>query len=421
MFQKTTLKNGLRIITVPMQSTQAVTILVLVGTGSKYETKETNGISHFLEHMFFKGTKKRPTWLEVNEAIDKVGGVQNAFTSNDCTGFHVTLASKHLDLGLDWISDVFLNSKFEEKEIAKEKGVIVEEINYLLDTPTIYIYDLWPKILYGDQPAGWSIAGTKENILRFRRKNFLDYLNNHYCAQSTIICMAGKIDEKIVKEKIRKYFQNIRKFRPKIRQPVIEKQKTPKVLLQTKKTDQTHLALGVRAYNNFHPKKYALAVLEKILGGMMSSRLLIEIRQKQGLAYYIYSYVDSNPDTGSLACFAGVDNKNIEKAIKIILREYKKLTREKVSEKELATAKENIKGKMILNLESSAVQASFYAEQELLEQKILTPEQIFKKIDAVTSNDIIKVAQDIFRPEKLNLALIGPFKEKAKFQSLLEL
>ena len=421
MYQKTTLKNGLRIITVPMKSTKAVTILVLVGTGSKYETKDINGISHFLEHMFFKGTKKRPTWMEVNETIDRIGGIQNAFTMKDCTGLYVVLDSEHIDLGLDWISDIYLNSQFPEKEIQKEKRVIIEEINFRRDTPIDNIWDVWEELLYGNQPAGWLLIGTKQSVSKIRRKDFSEYLKSHYCAGNTIVCAAGNINAKIVEQKIKKYFKRINTFIPASKQKVIESQKNSKVLLEPKKTDQTHLAVGVRAYNNSHPQKYTLAILAKILGGMFSARLLAEIREKQGLAYYIYTYADANPDTGYLATFAGIDSQNIEKAIKIILKEYKKLKQKKVGKRELQKAKDNIKGKMVLRLESSSSQASFYTDQELLEDKVLTPEELFKKIDAVTADDILKVAQDIFQPQKLNLALIGPFKNKERFQKLLKL
>ncbi|MBL7156328.1 MAG: insulinase family protein [Candidatus Pacebacteria bacterium] len=419
MFQKTTLANNLRIITVPMKNTKAVTVLVLVGAGSKCETKDVNGISHFLEHMFFKGTKKRPTFFKVNEVIDRIGGAQNAFTGKDYTGYHVTFNSKHIDLCLDWISDMLLNSRFEEKEIEKEKGVIIEEINYIMDTPIIYIQDLWEKLLYKDQPAGWLISGEKQNIIDMKKSDFLNYLNDYYSSKNTIVCVAGDINSKCVKEKIAQHFKSINTSDPKQKQKVIEKQNEPDVFLNFKKTDQTHMALGVRTYNLFDDRKYVLAILGKILGGMMSSRLFIEVREKHGLAYYVHTQVELNPDTGYLVTFAGIDNKNIEKAIKIILKEYKKLCKEKVSNIELEKAKENIKGKMILKLESCSAQALFHAEQEMFKKEILTPEQIFKKIDEITANDIINTAQDIFAPEKLNLTLIGPFKNKEKFQKLL--
>lgn len=421
MFKKTTLKNGLRIITVPQKGTQAVTVLVLVGTGSKYETKEVNGISHFLEHMYFKGTKKRPSSLAVSESLDKIGGVYNAFTSEEFTGYFAKIAATHFETALDWVSDIYLNSLLPKKEIEKERGVIVEEINMYLDTPMIYIGELWRRLLYGDQPAGWDIAGTKETIAKISREQILNYMKSQYVAQNTIVCVAGKISPKKATNKIKSYFSKIKTTEPKTKLPVIERQEEPKILLFSKKTDQTHLVLGVRTYNLFHPQRYTLELLEIILGGMMSSRLFIEVREKLGIAYYIRTSAEANPDTGYLVTQAGVDNKKIDKAILTILKEYKKISQKKIPNSELKKAKDNLKGKLALILESSDAKASFYAGQELLEKRILTPEKIFKIIDKVTANDILKVAKDIFQPKKLNLALIGPFKDKDKFQKLLTL
>jgi len=421
MFKKTTLKNGLRILTVPQKNTQAVTVLVLVGTGSKYEKKENNGISHFLEHMFFKGTPKRPSLIAVAESLDKVGGIYNAFTGAEYTGYFAKVEVSQFDLALDWVSDIFLNSTLPEKEIKKEKGVIIEEINMLYDNPMSYIRTLWSKLLYGDQPAGWDIAGTKENVIKMNRKKLLDYKNKQYVAKNTIICLAGKINGKESIKKTQKYFSKIRKTNSSKKQEVFEKQQKPNSLLHYKKTDQTHLCLGVRGYNLFHPLRYSFEILEIILGGMMSSRLFIEVREKLGIAYYIKTDVETNPDTGCLVTQAGVSNENVEKAILTILKEYKKISQKKVSSLELKKAKDNIKGKLALLLETSDVLASFYADQELLEKKTLTPKEIFAKINRITSNDILRVAKDIFKPEKLNLALIGPFKEKERFKKLLKL
>jgi len=326
-----------------------------------------------------------------------------------------------LELALDWVSDIYLNSLLPKKEIEKERGVIIEEINMYLDTPTIYINELWKKLLYGDQPAGWDIAGTKESVSKITREQLLNYLETQYVASNTIICLAGNILSSQSKEKIKKYFSEIKIAKPISRHSVIEKQKKPEVLLFPKKTDQTHIALGVRGYNLFHPKRYALELLGVILGGMMSSRLFMEIREKLGVAYYIKTNVETNPDTGYLVTRAGVDNRRIEKAILTILKEYKKIRQRKIFQAELKKAKDYIKGKTVLLLETSDAQASFYAGQELLEKRILTPEEIFKKIDKVTLNDILKVAKDIFQPKKLNLAIIGPFKDKEKFKKLLKL
>lgn len=421
MFKKTTLKNGLRIITVPQKNTQAVTVLVLVGTGSKYEMKEINGISHFLEHMFFKGTEKRPNTVAIAETLDKVGGIYNAFTGEEYTGYFAKVDTSHFDLALDWVSDIFLNSKLDAKEIEKEKGVIIEEINMLFDHPTSHVQILWKELLYGDQPAGWNIAGTKETVMAASRQSLIDYLKSQYVASNTLVCIAGKIDSSHAIEKAKKYFSKIKNAKAFKKSEVVERQTDPKCLLQERKTDQTHLCLGVRAYNLFHPQRYTQDVLGIILGGMMSSRLFIKVRERLGLAYYISTDVSADQDTGFLVTQAGIDNKNVEKAVLTILREYKKISQKKVPPTELEKAKDYIKGKMALQLETSDVQASFYGAQELIENKILTQKEIYAKIDEVSANHILKVAKDIFQPSKLNLALIGPFKDKLKFQKLLKI
>ena len=421
MFKRTTFKNGLRVLTVPVAGTKTVTVLVLVGTGSKYETKEINGISHFLEHMFFKGTKKRPTPAKIVEELDRIGGEYNAFTSKEHTGYYAKVNFKHFDLALDWISDIFLNSQLDEREIAKEKGVILEEINMYLDTPMHYVGHLWEQVLYNDQPAGWPIWGSKEVVSSLKQKQFLEYLSSQYSAKNTVVCIAGNFDKAKVSKKVENYFYALTRnnFREKVK--VLENQKKPEALIHFKNTDQTHLCLGVRGYNTFHPDKYIFRILSTILGGFMSSRLFQEVREKKGLAYYIRTGVESNTDTGYLVTQAGVANSKTSEAIKTILAEYKKIKDKGVGQEELSKAKENIKGSMLLNLETSDELASFIAGQEILKKEILTPEQVFAKIDKVSIDDIQRVAQDIFKPEKLNLALIGPFKDKNKFESLLKI
>lgn len=421
MFKKIILKNGLRIITVPQKNTKAVTVLVLVGTGSKYERKEINGISHFLEHMYFKGTKRRPSTTAIAETLDKVGGIYNAFTGEEYTGYFAKVAAQHFELALDWVSDIFLNSILPEKETEKEKGVIMEEINMIYDHPMSYVHTLWTKLLYGDQPAGWDIAGTKETVSKMTRKKLVDYINKQYVAPNTIISIAGNFNEKLAIAKAEQYFSKIKTTNPIEKTKVTERQKKPEILLHFRETDQTHLCLGVRAFNLFHPQRYALDLLTVILGGMMSSRLFIEVRSKLGIAYYINTDSEMNPDTGFLFAQAGLDNKNVEKGILTILKEYKKISKVLIPQKELEKVKDYLKGKTTLLLEPSDAQASFYATQELLEKRILTLEEIFRKIDKVSREDIFSVAKEIFRPEKLNLALIGPFKNKEKFQRLLKL
>ncbi|MBI4101740.1 MAG: insulinase family protein [Candidatus Nealsonbacteria bacterium] len=421
MFRKTTLPNGLRIITTPQQNTEAVTVLVLVGTGSKYEEKRNNGISHFLEHMYFKGTKKRPDSLSVAETLDRVGGIYNAFTSEDFTGYFAKVESSQFELALEWVSDIFLNSTLPEKEIAKEKGVISEEINMRQDHPMEHVQTLWPKLLYGDQPAGRDIAGTKESVNSVFRADLVDYLESQYVAANTIVSIAGRINEAEAIRMTKKYFSQIRKGTPKAKPRVAEGQDGPAVLLETRSTDQAHICLGVRSFNVFHPQRYVQELLSVIMGEMMSSRLFIEVREKLGLAYYVRTDAEANPDTGYFLAQAGLDSARTEKGIETILREYRKISEKKISPAELKKAKDNLKGRMVLLLESSDAQASFYASQDLLEKKILTLKEIFSKIDKVSSSGILELARNIFRPQNLNLVVLGPFQDKEKFQKLLKL
>lgn len=421
MYKKITLKNGLRIIIVPSKNTKAVTVMALVGTGSKYESREINGISHFLEHMFFKGTKKRADKIKIAEDLDKVGGIYNAFTGYEHTGYYAKVASSHFDLAMDWVSDIYLNSLLPADEMDKERGVIIEEINMYFDHPMRYIYDLWQKLLYGDQPAGWEIAGTKEAVLKMTREQMLDYRAKHYVASNTIVVVAGNVSAASAAASAKKYFSGISSAVPAAKPQVVESQAEPAAALLRRKTDQTHIALGVRGYDLFHPKRYAVELLGTILGGMMSSRLWIEVREKLGLAYYIRTEVMADPDSGNLVTVAGIDSTKIDLGISTILDEYKKIKNERVSAGELKKAKDNIMGKMALALESSEAQASFYADQELLEKKILTPEEVFRRLNKVTAKDIQEAARDIFVPEKLNLAIIGSYESEERFKKLLKM
>jgi len=421
MYKKTTQKDGLRIITVPDKNSKATTVLVVVGAGSKYETSKNNGISHFLEHMFFKGTTKRPNNMAIAETLDRVGGVYNAFTSKEYTGYFAKTTKEHFDLALDWVSDIFLHSKIESTELNKEKGVILEEINMYLDAPMQYIGRLWEQLLYGDQPAGWFTIGTKENILSFERKHFIDYLKNQYSSKNTIVCISGNFDQKKAINAAEKAFKPINKAQTKDKIKTEESQGAPGALVHFKKTDQTHLCLGVMGYDLFHPKKYALNILSIILGGNMSSRLFSEIREKRGLAYYIRTESENYTDTGYLCTQAGIPNNAAEKVIGLTLKEYRTIRDKSISQAELKKAKDYLKGVLTLSLESSDSKASFYAAQELLTEEILTLKEKCAKIDKITTKDIRETANDIFCSEKLNLAIIGPHKSEENFKSLLKL
>lgn len=420
-YKKIKLKNGLRVLTVPMKNANSVTVLILVGTGAKYETKEQNGISHFLEHMFFKGTKKRPNTLIISETLDRIGGEYNAFTSKEITGFWAKVDKKNIDVALDWISDMFLNSKFDETELNREKGVIVEELNMYLDTPTAYVGELFEDLLYGNQPAGWRIVGTKENILGFDREKMMDYFNTHYSTQNTVVCVAGAISSKQIESKVNKYFSKAKSTNLPAKVVTQEIQDKPQVLIHYKKTDQTHFCLGVRTYSMYDKRRYTLSLLAIILGGNMSSRLFISVRERNGLGYYVHTSNDLTTDTGYLVTQTGIKNDSLEKAIGLILAEYKDIKNKKITAKELKKAKDYLRGTTSLSLDGTDTQASFYTTQEVMNQKLLTPEEKLNLIDKVTINDIKKVAEDIFKSEKLNLAVIGPIEatEKEKLEKLL--
>src|SRR3989344_792711 len=423
MYKKTTLKNGLRVLTVPMKNANSVTVLILVGTGSKYETKDISGISHFLEHMFFKGTKKRPETLKISETLDKIGGQYNAFTSKETTGFWAKVDKKHVDVALDWISDIFLNSKFDAEEIEREKGVVIEELNMYLDTPTSHVSELFEELLYGDTPAGWRIVGEKETILAYTREKMVDYYKTHYSGDNTVICIAGDVNAKEIGQKMEKYFGKAKLGHSSPKVPVKEFQAKPQALIHYKKTDQIHFCLGVRAYDMHDPRRHALSLMAVMLGGNMSSRLFISVRERNGLGYYVHTSVEAATDAGYLVTQAGIKQGSLQKAIGLVLAEYKDLRDKKVSPQELKKAKDYIRGTMALSLDATDAKAGYYAGQEVMGKEMLTPEQKLALIDKVTVRDIKKAAEDIFKNEKLNLSVIGPFEasEKEAYEKLLEL
>ena len=418
-YGKKTLKNGLRVLTIPMEGTQIVTVMILVGAGSRYENEKEAGLSHFVEHMFFKGTAKRPTTLDISEELDTVGGEFNAFTFKDKTLYYAKVDAKHFETALDVISDIFLNSKIEAAEIEKEKGTILQELNMYEDTPIRTVADVFENLLYKNNPLGREIIGIKKTIQSFRRKEFIRYLKNSYLANNTIICVAGKLNEKKALLAIKKYFSSMQRKKIKKFPPVKDSQCQPAVKIKFKKTDQTHFILGARAYKENHPQRFALSLLAVILGGNMSSRLFIEVREKLGLAYYVKTGIEAYADCGYLATQVGVEHKNLELATKTILQEYRKIANLKVGEKELQKAKDFIKGKSLMDLEASDEVAMFFAGQEMKKRKILTPGEIFEKIDKVTSTDILEVAREIFSQSKFNLAIIGPHQNAKKIRALL--
>jgi len=420
-YKKTTLSNGLRILTVPMKNTETVTVIIMIGVGFRYETEREAGLSHFIEHMMFKGTKKRPTTLDISETLDSIGGEFNAFTGVDKTMYYAKVDAKHSEVALDVISDMFLNSKMEEAEIEREKGTIIQEINMIEDTPIIDVEIILGNLMYKKNPLGSHPTGSKKTVSAFKRKDFVDYLNRFYVANDSVVCIAGNFDEKKTLGLVKKYFSGMKKgIKPKYRK-VTENQKKPELMIKQKNTDQTHFLLGSRAFDFNHKDRFALGLLSIILGGNMSSRLFIEVRERRGLAYQIKTSVDAFEDCGYLATQAGVNHDKLELTIETILNEYRKIYTEKVSRKELQKAKDFIKGKSVMSFESSDDVAMFFIDQEVKKRKIMALPEIFEKIDKVTESDILRVAKNVFQNKKLNLAVIGPHKDGKKLEKILKL
>lgn len=417
-FQKIKLDNGLRIILAPQPSNLAATVLVLVEAGSKYETKEISGLSHFLEHMCFKGTKKRPRAIDITSELDTLGAVSNAFTSNEYTGYFVKVQSKHIDKALDVVSDIYLNPVFEPQEIDKERGVIIEEINMYEDLPRRKVHDIFMSLLYGDQPAGWDISGRKEIIQILKRDDFLKYRKENYLAKSTIVVVAGDFNEKEVLERVKEFFSGIETGVKSGKVKIKEEQSKPAFSVKFKESDQTHLVLGFRAFDTFDERRFALEVLADVMGGSMSSRLFQKIREEMGAAYYVRADADLYTDHGYLAASAGAAHGKLDDIIKAALTEFGRIREEEVGQAELKRVKDHIIGTMILNMETSDELAGFYGSQEVVKGEIMSFDEVVKKIQAVSAPEIKAVAQDIIRDEKLNLALIGPFKDK-DFSSIL--
>ncbi len=403
-----------------MSDTQTVTTQILVEAGSKYENKLNNGISHFLEHMMFKGTRSRPTTKIIAELLDNVGGEYNAFTGKEQTGYWIKVPTRHFDKALDVISDIYLNSLLSQDEIDRERGVILQEAAMCRDTPMRYVWDVFEELLYGNQPAGWDIIGPEKNIRTFNRKKFVDYIQKMYIPRATVIIIAGNFDEKKALVRIKQYFNGKKKKQKKIsKRKTIEKQTKPAVKLYEKDTDQTHLIVGLRGPHMFSPDRYKAALLGTILGGGMSSRAFINIRERYGLTYYINAAMDMSTDTGYLFFAAGVEHKSLQKTIRLILNELVKIRDKKVSQRELKKAKEYLKGRMLMSLESTSAVATFFGDQELFRKEIRTPQQLFEKIDSISAEEIQNVAKKIIKNKGLNAAVIGPHKDKQIVKNVL--
>ncbi len=415
-----TLPSGIRVLLAPMADVKSVTTMIFVAAGSRYETPEISGISHFLEHMFFKGTKKRPTSRHISEIVDAVGGEFNAGTSKEYTVYYVKAASSHLKLSLDVLSDMMLGSKFDAKEIESEKGVILEELKMYEDMPMRDIDEIYEGLVYGDQPLGWKTVGSRATISATTRTKMLKYKESLYTQDNIIIGLAGNFDADKARAMIDKYFAGLPKHKKVTWQPLTGRQTKPRVLFIPKKVEQAHLCLGVRGFARGDKDEYAAKVMNVVLGSNMSSRLFIELREKHKLCYYVHSSINTYHDAGSFDIQAGVDLNRIELAVERILHELKKIRDGGVTPKEFKNAKEYMKGKLALGLEDTDSVIEWLGMQQLMRNKIRSVEEVVAMINAVTPEQMQKVAARLFQTNRLNLALIAP-QEKTSQERLLKL
>jgi predicted Zn-dependent peptidase len=420
VFERTTLDNGLRILTASMPQVASTTCFVFLNAGSRYETAETNGIAHFAEHMFFKGTDRRPTARDIGMAIDGIGGEFNAFTGKEYTGYYVKCAAEHQGIALDVLTDMLRHSKFEEDEIEREKGVIVEEMNMYFDTPRDFIGGVYDDLLYGDQPLGWDIIGRKETVRGATRDTFFEYIDRWYKPPRMVVGIAGRLDGD-VRGEVERLFGDLELAEAGPRPPLLPlpNGSGPRVNLHTKQSDQAHLVIGVPSRQLDHPDRYVLQVLATVLGGGMSSRLFTEVRERRGLAYYVYSINHSYTDAGSLHAQAGVDINRIEDAVTTIADELKRIVDEVVPADELEKAKNFAKGRFVLQLENPQGLILFGLRREVLEGHVVEPDEVLAAIDAVTAEDVQRAAQEVLGSNALRLALIGPFDDADRFEKLL--
>ncbi len=421
-YDKTILKNGVRVISNSMPHTQSVSTILYYGVGSRYEEDRIAGISHFIEHMVFKGTKKRPTAKDISEAIEGVGGVLNASTGRETTNYWAKVAKQHFGLAFDVLSDMLLNANFDPNEIEKERKVIIEELHATLDSPPDLVNEIINEVIWGKQPVGRDIGGNDETVGGIKRDDLLGYMKHFYLPSDMVVSVAGNVTHE---EVVRRVEETLGQLPAGDRPTAIAAQvlngSEPLLQIHFKETEQANLCLGVPGLHYNHPQRYVLSMLDTIMGSGMSSRLFQQIREEQGLAYTVESYASQLSDTGAWIVYSGVDPEQIDPTITAILGEMNKIRQERVPETELTKVKEYNKGRMLLSLENTQAVASWAGGQELLLGRILDVEEVVEKIEAVTSEQIHELAQELFQPEKLRLAVVGPYQdEDERFRSLLK-
>jgi predicted Zn-dependent peptidase len=417
-FERNVLDNGLRVLTADLPHAQSVSVLFTLAAGSRYETAESGGIAHFSEHMFFKGTERRPTARDIAGEVDAIGGEFNAFTGKESTTYYIKCAAESRDVALDVLVDMLRNSRFDADEIEREKGVIVEEMNMYFDTPRDFIGGVYEDLLYGDQPLGRDIIGTKETVRGATRETFTDYLGRWYKPSRIVLGVAGRIGEGLL-ERAQELLGDLADEPTGEPEPVAP-YANGRVRVFEKTSDQAHVCLGVHSLPLAHPDRYALSLLATALGGGMSSRLFTEVRERRGLAYYVHGVNHSYTDAGTLYAQAGVDITRIDDAVSTIAAELKKIAAEPIPADELEKARSFAKGRFVLQLETPQGLMMFGLRREVLEKRLPDPSEVLAGLDAVTVEDVSRVAQELIAADRFRLAVIGPFDDPARFEPLLD-
>ncbi len=416
VFQRHALSNGLRVLTAPLDHAQSVACYIFLNAGSRYEDASNRGIAHFAEHMFFKGTERRPTAKEIALAVEGMGGEFNAFTSKEYTAYYIRCAGEQRDTALDVLVDMVRHSRFDAEEIEREKGVIVEEMNMYFDTPRDYVGSVYEQLLFGSNPLGWETLGTKETVTGATRKTFTDYIDTWYTPQRMVVGVAGMIGDDLV-PRLESLLGDLGGEDAGSPVPAdLPNGDSPHIRIHRKDSDQAQVCLGLPSYPIGHPDRYALQLLATVLGGGMSSRLFLEVRERRGLAYYVFGTNSSFTDAGTLYSQAGVDLARVDEAVKVIAGEFRKLASERVPDDELEKARALAKGRFVLQTESPNGLLLYGLRREVLEGRASEPEEMLAGLDAVTVDDLQRVAQDLIADEALRLALVGPFDDAARFE-----
>ena len=418
MFDKTVLDNGLRVVSSTLPHTRSVSISIFIGAGSRYERDDEAGVSHFLEHMLFKGTRRRPTAREISEEIEGIGGVMNAGTDKELTVYWAKVGDHRFVATLDILTDSLLNSLMDPDELEKERAVILEELAMTEDSPADIVNILIDEIVWPHQPLGRDTGGTPDSVKAITRDDVNRYMGHLYVPQNTVVAVAGNVTHAEVLERVREYLGGWQPREFGTWYPAQIPDDTPRLRLRSKKTEQAHFCLATPGLSAAHPDRYVLDVLNAVLGEGMSSRLFLEIREKRSLCYDVHSYVNHYQDTGSTVVNAGVDPSKLDEALRATIDELLKMV-DRVPEKELVKAKEFIKGRLQLRMEDTRAVASWLGGQELLRREILTVDEVLDIVDAVSAESLQRVARELWRTEAFRLAVVGPFRSESRFQKLL--